>query len=989
MPGPIPAAGAVSNPSHYGALAMGARQFTGIWTQRSPYRDAAVEYLVSKFYGGSRFDSILDGINREITQRMTDQRSPGSVVFNTNTFPAINSFAAWKFIQNQVEQFRTLADGADGNVYDATPGQKTTLYAKNAGAGRTRFLGVNTTMFTGDGNKARKILRSAKTWKANTLYNVGDYIIDPAGRVQSIQATPQTYTISNSAVIVALGNSYAVLTLDRTAPVIPANQTANFAGLTVLVGLNAMQLMWQGYSQAVAAQLALGPNQIAFAYTGAPQVPTADTGTMVALTAVSGTTGAVAPVWGTTFGQVVNDGGLFTGVNWTCFLSAVQNWGIQPGAAPAPPAYDGTNTLTIDPVGPIFYWLPNLNYANGSITAVIDANQNIQVANNASGGIWTGGAILPAWATVIGGQTTDGQVQWICYGAVGAWYAANNYGGASGGVPNPCVILDPNGNLQITNDVTTAQASSAGPITWATTIGATTADGTITWTCIGFGSILWSGTLQYAWSPHCIDGSVGTATPITQVANGGLGPSGAFQLTIDVDIAGTAAETDPQCDQLWLWRTAQGQPTLILLGIIPNPFLKGLLAINYMDVSRDADLNAQIPAPIAFAAAPPPDNITAPAFHLKRDWGIVDNTVVWSGGPDTVTGNGLTAFPPLNVIPYVAQPIKLIPVTVQDGGILVLTTDGIYIILGSGQASDPFYSTSYFDKVDVQNYDAIDTYNNAVFLMESNSKVSTVAIQYPFNPQSGYTEIGFPIGDQFLKVTTGGISAALYDPATAYLSWNIQNTYETAMYVADGAVGWFRMSAVSPPESGLLWSPRRAILGGTSAVQAVQTGPKMRQLLIAPPAGTPGPILCRDATQTVWTDLPAGIATGYPAWDAKGVNVLCSTGQVSEVAHIATKSTAVGARPQVSVLLGEIAPSTARPWDLLKLDFKSEDPPTVPASVSAYSNRYVLRQNGEANTGDCILTKFDYGSQTVGDELLDWATLAAVHEEREAQAAKT
>jgi hypothetical protein len=205
------------------------------------------------------------------------------------------------------------------------------------------------------------------------------------------------------------------------------------------------------------------------------------------------------------------------------------------------------------------------------------------------------------------------------------------------------------------------------------------------------------------------------------------------------------------------------------------------------------------------------------------------------------------------------------------------------------------------------------------------------------------------------------------------------------MYVADGAVGWFRMGIVNPPESGLVWSPRRAIVGGTSAVQNVEVFPGGHLLLIGPPAGTPGPILQRDTR--VSTDPVLGVATPYPAWDSKGVNLLCTSGQWAEVVHINTKSMAVGARPTVSVLLGEIQPSTQRPYRALKLDDKSNDPSRTPRSVSVYSDRYVLKQSGINTLGDSLLTKFDYGTQAVADELLDWGIYARVHDEREEQVA--
>jgi hypothetical protein len=175
-------------------------------------------------------------------------------------------------------------------------------------------------------------------------------------------------------------------------------------------------------------------------------------------------------------------------------------------------------------------------------------------------------------------------------------------------------------------------------------------------------------------------------------------------------------------------------------------------------------------------------------------------------------------------------------------------------------------------------------------------------------------------------------------------------------------------------------------LGGTSAVQNIETAPGKYALLIGPPSGTPGPILMRDTTGKVWTDQPTGVATPYPSFDVKGVNLLCSTGQFTEVAHISAKSLAVGARPKVSVLLNEIAASTSRPWNPMTVT--SPDPVVGKKSVSVFSDRYDLSQNGVDMLGDCIMTKFDYGSQAVGDELLEWGIFGSTEEERKEGAQK-
>lgn len=1089
MPGPIEATGATRNPTRYGTLTQAGREITGMWTNRNPLRDAAVPYLVGKFYGGSRFDSIIDGINREITVQMSDKRAPGSVVFNSNTFPAGNSFYRWNYIQNGAEVVRTLYDGADGTVYDATPGQKSTLLTKSAGAGPMRFLGVNTQLYLYDGIDTKKAIQTAAIWQATTNIAPGTLI--------NRGATPGTLYMALGGItlpVVATSVSGSGSVWRHLIYVDPAqvpDQFANLVGVEVTFSGLSVDTTLNGQTLPVDTVLSttLGILQVTTT-TGSNQAYTADTGSG---TTGNGTTGGSAPSFNPTRLAITAD----AGQQWKSYGTAVQNTGLPtPSMAPS-----------LTPIGDTRFWQQNKAFP--VYTSLLDSNGNIEVvasisgtnksgqtyptwaaapnpaqlvatnlatavndhSANALGTIYqntsanpefqsgfancnvgsnvgnlqalvgpTSPPTIPIWAseftaTVAGApagfgfvvppgwyyqlnasgdihwvlgtskwyganvspQTTgvstpgganavtvDGGLTWYNLGQPGAWQADT----ANAGVTGAC-LLDSNGNLQWLFDGV-GGTSGLTPPTWGTSLGAMTTDGGLTWACIsinGSGAALTYGDLQYAFSLHAIDGSVSTASPLSTIFGGILGVSTTPNQLLTLAANSPGLLTDPQYDQIWIWRTAQGQTTLILEDQIPTDGLTNSFSYVERDIpdtsaNGGASLNAFISAPIAEANDPPQATMTAPVYHLQRVWGIVGNTVVYSGGPDTVTGNGNTAFPPLNVIPYPAQPIRLIPVTVQNGGILVLTTDGVYIILGTGTASNPFYTTLYYSTVSITGYNAVDVYNNQVFLMEANRRVSSLAIEYPFNPQTGYTEVGFPVGDQFQKVTTGGANSTLYNPATTFLSWNVQSTGENAMYVADGAVGWFRMGIIMPPESGLVWSPRRAITGGTSAVQAIETTPGQTQLLIAPASS--GPILMRDNTGSVFTDN----GTPYPAWDDRGVIILCSTGQWVELAHIALKSRAYGARPQVSVLINELQSSTKRPFDLLALVMKSNDPPLQRKNLSLYSDRYSCQQNGNPMLCDSVTVRFDYGTQNEPDELLDWGIFTSLHDERSEEAAK-
>lgn len=1094
MAGPIPAAGAVSNPTKYAALSMGARQMTGLWTQRSPYRDAAVPYLAAKFYSGSRFDSILDGLNREISVDLTDKRSPGSIVFNNETFPAMESWYPWKLLRNNVEAIRVLGDGSDGTLYDATPGQKTALFTKSAGAGVNRMLGLpNAQFYVGNGVDQKKWLFPGG-WQANKVVTPGTLINQGAEPGTLFMALGGITVPIVASAVSGSGSSWQHLLYVNPAQV-PIN-FANLVGVEVTFSGLTTDTVLNGETLPVDNVLSstLGIFQVTFT-SGTAQDYTPDTGSA---TTGNGTTGGSSPTFDPTRLAVTEDGGQ----QWKCYGPAVENTGIT---APLVPP-------TLTPVTGRF-WQPNTAFPQ--FTSLLDSNGNIEVVasiagTNRSGPIYPQWSVAPAaaqlvatnltgtptplsntfgtiyqntsanvalhsgfgnvvaggaiawfklligptnpptmntWGTTFtatdkagtgsngqlgfnfsvppgwfyemqsGGDvdatpgywdstplspaatgiatpgganavTKDGGLTWYNLGQPGVWQAD----AANAGVTGSCLI-DSNNNLQwLFNGV--GGTSGVTEPTWGTALGDNTTDGGLTWVCIsigGSGVALTYKTLQYSYSLHGVDGSLSTAAPVAIVYGGVLGTTPAV-LDPTLIVAATSAGmfSDQQIDQVWIWRTAQGEPTLVLEDQIPadgltNSFSYGEAGIADTSILGLAALNPLIPAPINGTNSPPTPTSLPMCYAFQRMWWADGNLARYSGGPDTLAANGNTTQPPLNQIPFLGMVYDIVPVTVQDGGLIVFTSSGIQIILGSGTPSDPFYATSYYNNVNVAGYNCVCLQGTTMFVLEVNLKVSSIAIQYPFNPNTGYTEIGFPIGDQFRKVTTGGINASLYSSATAFLSWNNQSTDENALYVADGAVGWFRMSEVSPPESGMMWHPRRAIVGGTSAVQAVETSPGVTQLLIGPPAGTPGPILCRDDSGEVYSDD----GTGYPGWDVKGVNQLCTTGQWAETVHISTKSTAVGARPIVSVLLGEIKPSTKRPYRALKLDDKSNDPARTPKSESVYSDRYVLKQSGINTLSDSLLTKFDYGTQTVGDELLDWGIYAREHDEREEQVAST
>lgn len=1012
MSDPFGASGGASAPSPYATLYMD-REITGMWTQRSPFRDAAVPYIQAKGYNVSRFDSMIDGLNWELKVKLTGGRAPGSSVWNSNTFDAINSFYAWKYIQDTEEIIRTIVDCTDSHIYDATANSKTDLFTKT-GAKKTRFLGVNTELFFGDGIDTQKIVQSQYAWGAHKTFTPGSFIVDSNRNLQ-VAYGDITVAVTN----IAIDTNVLTVTLDPNDLNLPDNLMwlvglqLTFSGLTTATFLNGQTVTIDTVPQGVPATAS---NVFTASFTHADYPSATDTGSV---TSGAGETGATQPAWSTTRYDWTQDGS----VQWLCYGPNLEKWGIaapmvrpttffQPIPNPyvawsantfykfdkfimikgstmyelttsgditdTEPVFDTTpghtttwGTAVFTSLGTQQFWTAATAYKVGDIIGAT------QICINAG----TSGATEPPFTIVEGAKFSDG-TNGLLWEVIGGFPSADQLAAeASGGITTVAknnVILDSNGYLQqivVSSPgaglVLPGESGASAPA-WSTAPGNSTIDGGLTWLNMGAWAPAGTDTTKYYFSwKSSLTQHVSTASPASGAVTNIEGSS--------VVVQGPSS-TDPQVDTIVVWRPAQGQATPVYVDEFPQPRDGGVWSYNDQipDTSETGgpELIPQLIAPINNVNDPPPATVTAPVYHLQRIWTIADNMVQYSGGPDTLVGSGNEAFPPLNIIPYPEQPIKLRPITVNNGGLLVYTTSNVYIILGTGTDTNPFYTTIYMPNVGILNYDAEDIVGSTAYMMTTKKKFVS------FDPSAGYAEQGFPIGDQFMRTTTGGIDEDLYDPKTAYVTWHEQNTTDTAVYVADGAVGWWRFGPTASPDNGFTWSPRRQIVGGTSAVQSVETEPGTNQLLIGPPTGTPGPILFRDDSLSAdWSD---GQYRDYPAWFVMGNIVLCQSGEIAEIAHIALKSTlTTGKRPVVSLLLGEIRATQLAPFESLSIT--SPDPPMASVggpSLTYFSDRYSALQNGLCPKCDNFQLKIDYGSQNQPDELLTFAIYGRKYAER-------
>src|SRR5437660_5572119 len=123
----IQAAGGASEPTSFAPLFTN-RIFTGLWTNRSLLRDAATNDYQERA-GLSRQDSLCDGLNVEITTKLTLRRRTGTSIYNASNVPAIKRFYSFNTFTLTDEVIRVMGDTA-ATVYEVTAPNATPVFNK-------------------------------------------------------------------------------------------------------------------------------------------------------------------------------------------------------------------------------------------------------------------------------------------------------------------------------------------------------------------------------------------------------------------------------------------------------------------------------------------------------------------------------------------------------------------------------------------------------------------------------------------------------------------------------------------------------------------------------------------------------------------------------------------------------------------------------------------------------------------------------------------
>lgn len=969
MSNPFQREGAQTRPSKSSALGPTNRFCAGLWTTRAPLRDGPVPRLQEKFYGAN-YDSLWDGLNTEISAKLTLIRRPGLSIYNPQNFNPFNGFYEFNVFSTNSQQIKILGDTTGDNIVHECTGLAGTVNTVNSGGtgivtwvsgdqfrsalaglyiiingivytissvtdsqhlvvssntgtqtGVSYISGVNTTVFTKPTTTSTVTTSgTGVTQTGGSLFNLnwasGTTITIGANNYTLDHVTDTTHLVLTTMVI-SPGSGQMMATLGGA-----GQTTYQQVGNILFMGDGANQTMWNGQSGTAQSWGLTAP-------TDAPTVvntpvsnpyPSWAANTFYLPVPYIRTTGSST---GSPIFEKLTTAGT-TGVTEPV-------WDTVAGHTNADGSAVWTTTTPND-----LHWQSSHSYTlttvvTGSYTDPVSGSTIFALFEATTAGV--SGGTTPAWGP---GNVVDGAVTWQNQGAYLTWLQLTGVTGTPTAttISLAGTITDSNNNTE--SPATPGLSGSTAPV-WAQTTGGSTADtgvssptsGTYAWpTSLAGLPLTWTnggplnlspantGTYTYAYAfedsgANFYPYHVSTASPrsdtITKAANA----------YITVQGVGTGQAL---ADMIQIYRTVQGGSSLLLLAEIVNPGAG--VQWTYNDTTPDTGLNNLVQAEENDFNDPPPFGLTNLSFHLDRVWGSVGNVVYYSDGPNTYNGDGHQAFPPLNNFVFPSAVKRLWP---QVSGMIVFTSSGTYLIQGSGTTTlvvngviqvsgSPLYALPWIggSGTGILGYNSFAQNGAAAFILTPDK-----TLLY-FDPAAGVADNGFPIAAEVQTV-------ANINPGVTYLTWHTNGSLDRALYLnaPTTTVGvqlleskQYRMNQTSAPETGLSWSPLAFVnvhgfdqtTYGTSAVASIESAPGLRKLIYG--HAKLGGIMYRNTAVYTDTAIVSGVLTldnTYDAFATIGSLVLAQPGQLAEIEFIETDCPASGTSPTITMWLDEIS----------------------------------------------------------------------------------
>lgn len=428
----------------------------GLQTDRNKLRGPG-GVIYDTYYKIGTTDSLLDGVNTEISKRLTIIRRPGNpaglsgIISSSAIADVIDSFYSF---EEQSGAIKLFASGINSVWLLNATGSHTPIYTKNATT-------ITNTVATG----------GVATITATNAFQVGQ-TVTIAGTTNGSGALNGDWVISATT-----ATTFSFPFTGTIASHVDTG-TATVAGQTFFQGVNSSLYFsdrsstpqkWQdfgtgnpGNSLATITFVTLTNNIAAIA-----AVNNFAVGQTVTVSGTSTSSGLFNGSWvvtavdGISFQFTLVHANVVTTAD-SGFASGTWNLGIEPPAS-AP-------TLNIVASGAAaIQWVASTVFSTMGL--IVDGNGNVQqmISVNAKGtnttqlGTTSNGE--PAWNQTPGGTTSDNTITWTNWGPIPAWMAHTVYNNAAigGTIANPSQIYDPSSNtVQINVAPGSAQGTSGG-----------------------------------------------------------------------------------------------------------------------------------------------------------------------------------------------------------------------------------------------------------------------------------------------------------------------------------------------------------------------------------------------------------------------------------------------------------------------------------------------------------------------------------------------
>lgn len=387
-----------------------------------------------------------------------------------------------------------------------------------------------------------------------------------------------------------------------------------------------------------------------------------------------------------------------------------------------------------------------------------------------------------------------------------------------------------------------------------------------------------------------------------------------------------------------VYRTPQGGSTLLFLGYATGS--DG--TYTFRDTFGDGFLNPQLVGPIAETNDPPPQGLFGLVSHQGRLWGIVDNRVYFSRGPEVQNGSGNEAWSPSDYFAFPGKPIRLLSTA---SGLAVFLRDDVHLIRGVDSAS--FFPQHWMSGFGILSPQAVDYDGQTIYVYTSKQQLHAIS-------REAQHEIGFPIGDLLVRDFPANRTS---------LSLHRGSSQDYALYVSNGSDTIMRYDP--RPKA---WSPKSVPLTGAGAgrVKSLETATGVNTLLMADATGTK---LWKRAL-SIWTDN----GTPFSAFAIIGTLQVAEPGTVATLSHVAMQLKPHGTLPTVSLLFNEIDSSIVPFTELFN---PVPDPPDLytsanPAPKTLWSYRWYTKATNTplALWFNTVQLKLEFPAEDAANEVL-------------------